>query len=55
MPAVAPRQPFDDRKPKGYQESLNDWYHNNEEAVEWFLENAPKIRKALIKQGVLKL
>lgn len=44
MPAVEARLPFDDRQPDGYLESLNDWYHHNEEAVEWFLENADAIR-----------
>lgn len=47
MPVVIPRQPYDSRYPKGYMESLNDWYHANEDAVEWFLENAVAIRKLL--------
>lgn len=47
MPIVNTRRPFDDDKPDGYLESLNDWYHNNEEAVEWFLTNAEAIRKAI--------
>jgi hypothetical protein len=47
MPKVNPRRPYDDAKPDGYLESLNDWYHNNEEAVNWFLENAEAIRAVL--------
>lgn len=47
MPKVNPRRPDDDDKPDGYLESLNDWYHNNEEAVEWFSENSEAIRSYL--------
>jgi len=47
MPKVEPRRPFDDEKPNGYEESLNDWFLNNTEAVEWFLENAEVIRACL--------
>lgn len=32
---------------RGYLEGLNDWYDNNKEAVEWFLENSNEIRKAV--------
>lgn len=47
MPTVNPRRPADDRWPTGYLESLDDWYYNNLEAIEWFLENAEAIRKRL--------
>lgn len=47
MPKVQPRQPFDDGKPKGYLESLDDWYRHNTDSVKWFLENAEAIRNAL--------
>ncbi len=49
MPKVNPRRPLIESMPCGYRESLNDWYKNNLEAVEWFLENAEAIRKKLIK------
>lgn len=49
MPKVNSRRPLDDDKPDGYLESVNDWYHNNEDAVEWFLENAELIRQKLNK------
>ncbi len=42
MPPVNPRRPYYENQP-GYLESLNDWYANNEEAVEWFLENAEAV------------
>lgn len=48
MPRVNPRRPYNDDQPDGYLENLNDWYHNNEEAVQWFLENAETL-KTLIK------
>lgn len=44
MPVVEARQPADDRFPRGYPESLDDWYRHNQDAVEWFLDNADKIR-----------
>lgn len=40
MPAVTP---------EGDSGSLNDWYDNNVDAVEWFLENAEAIR-SLVEQ-----
>jgi hypothetical protein len=49
MPPVEPREPFDEEKPDGYLESLDDWIGHNQEAVEWFLENAEVIRKAFGK------
>ena len=51
MPAVNPRRPYDDEKPEGYLESLDDWIDNNKEAIEWFLENAEKIRAVLNKHA----
>lgn len=47
MPKINPRRPFDDCKPNGYQESLNDWIKNNIDGVEWFLDNAETIREIL--------
>lgn len=52
MPKVNARRPYDDDFPDGYLESLNCWYHNNEEAVEWFLENAERIRSILNQKPV---
>jgi hypothetical protein len=46
MPPVNPRRPFDENLP-GYEESLQDWASNNDDAVEWFLENAEEIRALL--------
>lgn len=46
MPPVRKRQPFMQNL-EGYEESLDSWYQNNAEAVEWFLENAEAIRKLL--------
>ncbi len=43
MPAVLPRRPYEDHKPKGYLESFNDYAANNQAAVEWFLENHKQI------------
>jgi len=48
-PPIEPREPFDDARPDGYLESLNDWYHHNEDAVRWFLENMPKRSKPALK------
>jgi hypothetical protein len=45
MPAVSAREPFDAEIPEGYQESLLDWFHRNETAVEWFLEHSDAISK----------
>jgi hypothetical protein len=51
MPHVSPRRPYDEETfGGGYLESLDDWYANNWEAVEWFLENADAIR-SLIRVG----
>jgi hypothetical protein len=51
MPHVSPRRPYDEWTfGDGYLESLDDWYANNWEAVEWFLENADAIR-SLIRVG----
>ena len=45
FPKVVSRQLFDDDKPNGYLESLNDWVDNNTEAVDWFSENHKELRK----------
>ena len=45
MPKVSPREPLDYDQPEGYQESLKDWINHNEDAVEWFLENASTISR----------
>lgn len=51
MPHVSPRRPYDEGAfGDGYLESLDDWYANNRDAVEWFLENADAIR-SLIRVG----
>lgn len=50
MPNVTPRRPYWDDRPNGPLESLNDWYHNNTDAVEWFLENANEIRLLISKK-----
>ena len=47
MPAVHSRRLYDD-KPNGYLESLDDWYRNNDQAVEWFLQNAEELRAAIV-------
>jgi hypothetical protein len=47
MPTVNPRGPASDLTPDdGWVESLDDWYRNNKEAVEWFLVNAKYVKKA---------
>lgn len=45
MPKVSPRKLLDYDQPTGYQESLTDWINHNEDAVEWFLENAKTISR----------
>ena len=40
---VAPRRPYEDDKPNGYQESDRDYMENNIEACCWFLDNAERI------------
>lgn len=47
MPFVKPRAYFLEDKSSPLLESLNDWCDANEEAVEWFLENAEQVRTAL--------
>lgn len=52
MPKVSPRRPYDEETfGSGYMESLDDWYENNQEAVEWFLENADIIRSLIDKRS----
>jgi hypothetical protein len=45
MPPVDQRQPYDPDNLPGYDESLLCWFDRNQEAVEWFLENADEIRQ----------
>jgi hypothetical protein len=49
MPTVTPRETYDaeDGALAGYDVSLREWVDDNQEAVEWFLENAEAIRKKL--------
>lgn len=39
MPTINSRRPYDDENLPGYDESFNDWAGNNQDAVEWLLEN----------------
>jgi hypothetical protein len=51
MPKVKPRRPYYDHRPNGPLVSLNDWYNENTDAVEWFLENAEEIRLLVAKKS----
>lgn len=47
MPPVEDREPYDHEILPGALESLDDWVRHNEEPVEWFLENAGRVRALL--------
>ena len=47
MPKITARRLFDDDKPDGYLESFREYTENNQEAVEWFLENHKQIQRII--------
>lgn len=46
MPDVRPRRFLDNDAARGYLETRAAWAGNNQEAVRWFLENAPYVLRA---------